>query len=352
MKKKLIKAGRASTCYFRSSVQPPFKKALLQITEKCNLFCAHCFIFSGLHGIEMSLDSIRKEVIPKFKDFNVVSVTLTGGEPFMHPEIMEIVRQFANSGFNVGICTNGTLISPLHAREMSAMGNIHLNVSLDGFKPESHGKFRGSTDCFSKTVNVITLLSKHGLLQGILVTPNAYSSVEEYVQICKFAAQSNAAYVLMNPLSSMGRGAKSKQQLGASRQTMREIRKQTSHLQSKVEIVYVRFPNDEKLPLGGCEEGNIFYVFASGDVAICPYKVFAAKNPGSKHEPSDFVIGNIFDSIDLETAFKNYGNVEACNIPICELCINAKECGRGCPAAIMALGNELGNIDVEMCPLL
>ncbi|MRT44633.1 radical SAM protein, partial [Xylella fastidiosa subsp. multiplex] len=40
----IITADTAASCYFRTSVEPPYRKALIQICEPCNEKCAHCFV--------------------------------------------------------------------------------------------------------------------------------------------------------------------------------------------------------------------------------------------------------------------------------------------------------------------
>ncbi len=57
-------------------------------------------------------------------------------------------------------------------------------------------------------------------------------------------------------------------------------------------LVHIRFPNDDE-PLGGCDAGKLIYVFASGEVAVCPYLVFAARTPASRYADTDFLAGNI-----------------------------------------------------------
>lgn len=47
MKRSLIVDTQANSCYFRTSVGGDGRKGLIQITERCNLHCAHCFVTSG-----------------------------------------------------------------------------------------------------------------------------------------------------------------------------------------------------------------------------------------------------------------------------------------------------------------
>lgn len=134
--------GRAMSCYFRTTVAAPHRKALVQINEDCNLRCAHCFVAATRIGRQMPLPEVINTVIPRLAGCRVRRVTLTGGEPTIHPEFMAIVRAFRAAGMDVGICTNATTLSDDQIGELASLG-VHCNVSLDGFAADSHGKFRG-----------------------------------------------------------------------------------------------------------------------------------------------------------------------------------------------------------------
>lgn len=354
MKKPIISANQMASCYFRTSVQPPYRKALVQITEWCNLHCAHCFVSAGQYGDTMSLESIRDVLVPRLKECRVMSITLTGGEPFAHPNIIEIISLCKDAGMKVGVCTNATCISEDQMRTLVVLGT-HCNVSLDGFSPESHGKFRGDKASFAITIATIEMLARHGLLQGLLVTPNNLAEVEEYTKLCEFAVANGATYVLMNPLSSMGRGVKTAGKLGTPNEVMRQIANATSQFADKVEMVLIRFPNEKKLPLAGCEAGNIIYVFTPGELTVCPYLVFAARTPQSQHKAEEFIVGNIFRDADIAArldAYKLHERYRLGGNPTCEGCRLNVECGKGCPAAIISSGKRIEEVDAEVCPIL
>lgn len=343
-----------ASCYFRTSVQPPYRKVLVQITEWCNLHCAHCFVSAGQYGDTMSLESVRDVLMPRLKECCVLNVTLTGGEPFTHPNIIEIVSLCKDAGMKVGICTNATCISEDQMKTLAALG-AHCNVSLDGFSPESHGRFRGDKASFATTIATIGMLARHGLLQGLLVTPNNFAEAEEYAKLCEFATANGATYVLMNPLSSMGRGVKMAEKLGASNEMMRQIANVTSHFADKIEIVHIRFPNEKKLPLAGCEAGNFIYVFTPGELTVCPYLVFAARTPQSQHKAEEFIVGNIFRDADISARLDRYKLHKRYRLggnPTCEGCRLNAECGKGCPAAIISSGKRIEEVDAEVCPII
>lgn len=348
----LIDDKKASSCFFRTSTNKPYRKALLQITDECNLNCIHCFLPDGEKKF-LSVETIEKKIIPRLLNCHVTRVTLTGGEPFLHQEIVEISRILRDADISVGICTNGTVVKTKQIEKLAEMGGIHVNVSLDGFKPESHGKFRGNVKSFEKTIFTIRQLAKYKLLKGFLVTPNKLAHISEYAEICNFAIQNGATYVLMNPLSSFGRGVKSINTFATSKKTLNKIRKITLPFSQKIKIAFIRFPND-KLPLGSCEAGTIFYVFVNGDTVICPYLAFAATTPKSKYRLEEFIVGNILTDVDIDVKLDNF-NIDAKH-PLaktvdCCSCSLVKICGKGCRAAIVASGSLIQDVDKEMCPM-
>jgi len=239
-------------------------------------------------------------------------------------------------------------------KALSEIGGVLLNVSLDGFRPDSHGKFRGNKASFFTTIRTIQALSQYKLLKGLLVTPNTLANIEEYVEICNFAVESGAAYVLTNPLSRFGRGIKSRDKIGTTDSIMQEIRKATSRFGSQIELVNIRFPND-RLPLASCEAGNIIYVFTAGEVTVCPYLVFAAKTPGSMHKPEEFIVGNILLDTDIAERLDDYKFHERYQVgdnQICKTCSLESRCGKGCPAAVISSGQRIGAVDQEVCPII
>ncbi|MEV4890246.1 radical SAM protein [Nonomuraea sp. NPDC055795] len=352
MKRSLIVETTANSCYFRTSVAGDGRKALVQITERCNLHCAHCFVSSTREGLDLSLDDLEAKVLPRLGRARVERVTLTGGEPFVHPELMRIVRLITRLGMPVGICTNATQTTDEQISQLAGLGGVHVNVSLDGFRPQSHGRFRGNVASFDLTVATTRKFAEAGLLQGLLSTPNALTEVDEFAALCEFAVDVGAEYVLMNPLSSFGRGVKSHRKLAADHAKMRAIHEVTEVFRRRgVDLVHIRFPNDDR-PLAGCDAGKLLYVFADGLTAVCPYLVFAARTPESPHSDSDFLVGNILTD-EVASALDAYdlaGTLRMGTNTTCTGCAINSQCGKGCPAAVIARGLSIGELDSEQCP--
>jgi radical SAM protein with 4Fe4S-binding SPASM domain len=346
--------GVANACYFRTSTVGPERKALLQITERCNLHCGHCFVSAVREGTDIPLEEIRERILPQLAEARVARLTLTGGEPFAHPEVIDIVRAAREAAMTVTVCTNGTLIEDHDLDALQAIGGVACNVSLDGFAAESHGKFRGNPASFEQTVRTVRRLGERGLIKGLLATPNTLAQASEFAELCEFARQCGAEYVLMNPLASMGRGVRGARRLASAEAHLREVARLTDPFAgAELDVVQIRFPNDSA-PLSGCEAGTIIYVFATGEVTVCPYLVFAARTPGSQHPAEDFIVGNILTDHDIARrldAYRLYDRAKVAADPTCGSCAMASRCGRGCPAAVIAAGGRLGERDREQCPV-
>lgn len=346
--------GLAKSCYFRTTVDAPHRKALVQINEDCNLRCAHCFVAATRIGQQMPLADVIDTVIPRLAGCRVRRITLTGGEPTIHPKFMAIVRAFRAAGMDVGICTNATTLNDDEVGELASLG-VHCNVSLDGFAADSHGKFRGDRACFDITIATVEKLGAAGILQGLLCTPNTLAQNEEYARLCEFARRNGARYVLLNPLGSMGRGVKSQGRLAKTTLHMQEIFELTAPSDGPdLDIVHIRFPNAAGKPLSGCEAGTIIYAFTPGEVTVCPYLVFAARTPISQHADTEFIVGNIFTDPDLAQRLDDYRFHDRYQVgvnPTCGSCALNSGCGKGCPAAVIAAGGRIGDVDAGQCPV-
>ncbi len=132
---------------------PSLRYLELQITNRCNLQCRHCYIGEGPHQ-DLSREQIQR-VLEQFEEIQGLRLLLSGGEPLVHPyfwRVNEILRDYA---FRSVLLSNGTLIS----REVAKRLRVHeVQVSLDGME-EGHESLRGK-GTFEKTVMAIDHLQE------------------------------------------------------------------------------------------------------------------------------------------------------------------------------------------------
>ncbi|MBA2664436.1 MAG: radical SAM protein [Bradymonadaceae bacterium] len=148
----------------------------LQVTGTlCNLACLHCFISCGPknHNHEMmTLESVQ-DALNWARDHGVKEFYFTGGEPFMHPQIKEMILAALEHG-PLNILTNGILIDESMAAWLgevfrTSRYNLDLRVSLDGTTPEENDAIRGRKT-YEKIFGGIDRLWAHGVNPVITVT--------------------------------------------------------------------------------------------------------------------------------------------------------------------------------------
>lgn len=141
----------------------------------CNLTCTHCFISCSptnhSHAM-MSLAEVRAHLADTER-LGVREYYLTGGEPFMNREILEIIEATLRLG-PVSVLTNGLLLKPsvtARLRELfdASESSLDLRLSIDGWDAETNDPIRGA-GTFARIVEGIENLAAAGLNPVITVT--------------------------------------------------------------------------------------------------------------------------------------------------------------------------------------
>ena len=88
---------------------------------------------------------------------------------------------------------------------------------------------------------------------------------------------------------------------------------------------------------------------------MCPYLVFAARTSASQHADNEFIVGNIFTDSDIAQRLDGYRFHDRYQVganATCAACSLNSGCGKGCPAAVVAAGGRIGDVDAEQCPVV
>lgn len=148
---------------------------VLEVTDHCNLECPMCPRPNMTRPLgHMSMD-LFKSLIDQVKDY-IELVMLTGGlgEPFMHPQIFEMIEYAVKSGVRLGLSTNATLLSErLVDRFLDCPTNL-IFLSLDGATKETHEKIRLGSN-FERTMGNVERLVTEKVRRGL---ENPYTIVQ------------------------------------------------------------------------------------------------------------------------------------------------------------------------------
>src|SRR5881396_1937352 len=102
--------------------------------RRCNLTCAYCNEYDDFSP-PVPIDEMMRR-IDRLAYLKTAIVTISGGEPLMHPEIETIIRRIRHHGMIAGIITNGYLLTPKKILSLNQAGLEHLQISIDNIQPD------------------------------------------------------------------------------------------------------------------------------------------------------------------------------------------------------------------------
>ena len=134
--------------------QPHLHQFQIEITSKCNERCVHCYIPHEYKLNDMS-DELYYSVLDQLEQMNILSLTLSGGEPMTHPHFLEFLRAAKKKDFYVTILSNLTLLNDEIIAAMKEGNVSSVQVSLYSMIPEHHDAITTVKGSFEKTKNAI-----------------------------------------------------------------------------------------------------------------------------------------------------------------------------------------------------
>jgi cyclic pyranopterin phosphate synthase len=122
----------------------PITGMRISVNYECNLNCFYCHREGcPASSSEMTPDELGK-IVEVAMEFGVRKIKLTGGEPLLREDIMDVISAVARPGIEeVSMTTNGTLLAGV-AHELAEAGLSRVNISLDTLNPETFAKITGS----------------------------------------------------------------------------------------------------------------------------------------------------------------------------------------------------------------
>lgn len=193
--------------------RPEPRSLFLHLTHRCNLSCTHCY--AGDRPSETPRDLPTRVVFSLFEQIKEAgggAVTLSGGEPLLHPDIRSILAH-ARPELEIRLLTNGTLINQNWA-DILAGQKARVQVSLDGSCPEVHDAIRGKGS-FEKTVRAVALLQEAGLGSQVnLATTVMRQNLADLPKIIDRAKQMGVPLVRFLPVRKRGTAVRNWEQIG------------------------------------------------------------------------------------------------------------------------------------------
>ncbi len=182
--------------------------ATIDVTYKCNYRCLHCYNSSGEHNFSDELtDKDLLRVMEDYCELNPRAICICGGEPLLRKDIViKMGKMFheAHPEKGCNMVTNGFYMTSEIAAELKEAGFNMIQVSLDGFKSESHNWLRNNSNAYEKTINAIKILKEAGLNVGVACAPSKVN-ISEFDDLISLCFELGVSNFRTQPMMNLGR---------------------------------------------------------------------------------------------------------------------------------------------------
>lgn len=315
--------------------------AYIEITNNCNLSCKHCYVdaHNSSNKNHLSKEMILKVVhqLPSHSEIGI-----SGGEPLMRSDCLEIVKEVVQSGYKCSLLTNGILIDHTIAQQLAEM-KITVQISLEGPNALINDAIRGEGS-FQRAIDAVRILLLYSAIVRISFTPTKvnWRTFEQFVELM-LAEGVNSIHVCT--YTPQGRGYLNQDSLMLNDEELMEFQLCVEKAKQRISIMG-NLPETldiervgylwDKCPLGGS-------IHVGYDGSIYPCEIAANKK---------MVIGNVKNMtlLDALNSEKGRGYVKQSQDRIvqqseCSLCEWKHFCGGGCLVLAIAKDETMSSVD-------
>jgi MoaA/NifB/PqqE/SkfB family radical SAM enzyme len=133
--RKLRELGSIATAL--ASTAHPYMAHIVPM-RRCNLACTYCNEFDDVSD-PVPIDEMARR-IAHLGRLGTSVITISGGEPLLHPELDDVIRSIRRTGAIAGMITNGYLLMPDRIQRLNRAGLDHMQISIDNVQPDAVSK--------------------------------------------------------------------------------------------------------------------------------------------------------------------------------------------------------------------
>jgi len=176
-------------------------------TKACNLSCAHCYASAKANPAEGELTGAEaRGFLDDLAGFGVPAVLLSGGEPLVRRDLVDLLEYGRERGLRFTLSTNGMLVDDERARRLAAAGLVYAGVSIDGDRV-NHDRQRRELGAYDAAIEGLRRLGEHGVRRGVrfTLTPDTIDGIDA---VFGLVLQENIERLCVYHLVPQGRGAR------------------------------------------------------------------------------------------------------------------------------------------------
>lgn len=320
--------------------QERFKKVFLDITNKCNIKCEHCFTNAeGNSDMDEMNTSEIKKLFDQLAEFKVERVALGGGEPLVRNDIYEVIRYGTDLGIRIHMSSNGLMLTQNTIEKLKQSGLDSVQISIDSKNEQTHDTLRRCPGLFKKCLEAVGNVRKAGipLIISTTITKLNIEELEDTIEMVRGLGVKMHRLIRFVPV---GRGEHYKNKLYVEPQVlipyMKKIRQRYQEYFFGNEELIFGIPIDngklEKTKVfenpNGCEAGKLCVdILPSGVVVPCNYLGWDPRWVGGNVKEKPF-----WRIVNESKIIEYFREQDGRNIEECSECPVKNQCGKGCRA--------------------
>lgn len=145
-------------------------RVMFEVTYRCNFRCAHCYVpesyRSSYRSRELGTDGVY-DVLSQLKDAGCLFLGITGGEPLVRGDIVDILKYARRLGLETILYTNGSLIDKKTADTLAGLGLNKIDITVPAMSERAFRKITGIAGARDRVFNAIKDLRERGVSLGL-----------------------------------------------------------------------------------------------------------------------------------------------------------------------------------------
>lgn len=176
------------------------------ITKACNMRCVHCYESAGKRDKnELSSEEVING-LDRMSKAGVTSVAFSGGEPSIHPHILDFIRYTENSGIYAAMATNGYILADKRKyNEFIDAGLKFVQISIDGVNPRTHDSFRRVNGAWERAVESVKNFVDAEIFVEVATTVTEYN-LDEIPEMIDFVRDLGVDWFMLYNFIPTGKG--------------------------------------------------------------------------------------------------------------------------------------------------
>ncbi len=310
-----------------------------EVSLRCNLKCRHCLSNAGepLRNELSTQEALN--VLSELAKLQVFQINFGGGEPFLRPDIFQILRAAERLGIVSCVSSNGTFFDKETCRELAEIEGLYLQVSLDGADEATNDRIRGRG-----TYRQIRKAVENLAMQGIKFSINTVLTRWSFPQIDTLNAMARdmGTNLRISRFRPSGRGKDCQEEMAPDADQLEGFSHWLNqHCQVLTGDSFFSLTSEKRRRMGLdiCGAAKLTCCLSpDGSVYPCAFL----------QEP-EFLAGNVRDLKFREIWLRSniFATFRGMNVKSCETCFRFETCRGGCPAVAYHGHGELGLADPE-----